>query len=100
MKIKLAENYGFCFGVKRAIKIAEENTNSATYGPLIHNNKEIERLNIDFQVALSDNLDDFQTGDKAVIRTHGIPKESFNFLYETLCSCWYAPINTIKTLFS
>ena len=81
MKIKLAENYGFCFGVKRAIKIAEENTNSATYGPLIHNNKEIERLNIDFQVALSENLADFQTGDKAVIRTHGIPKDELAELY-------------------
>ncbi len=74
MKIKLAENYGFCFGVKRAIKIAEENTNSATYGPLIHNSKEIERLNTDFKVALTEDLSDFQTGDKAVIRTHGIPK--------------------------
>jgi len=82
MKIKLAENYGFCFGVKRAIKIAEENTNSATYGPLIHNNKEIERLNSDFNVALSENLSDFQTGDKAVIRTHGIPKDELSELYK------------------
>ena len=81
MKIQLAENYGFCFGVKRAIKIAEENTNSATYGPLIHNNKEIERLNTDFQVSLSDNLADFKTGDKAVIRTHGIPKNELAELY-------------------
>ncbi|MGB5964538.1 MAG: 4-hydroxy-3-methylbut-2-enyl diphosphate reductase [Sulfurimonadaceae bacterium] len=81
MKIKLAENYGFCFGVKRAIKIAEENTNSATYGPLIHNSKEIERLNIDFNVSLSENLADFQTGDKAVIRTHGIPKNELSELY-------------------
>lgn len=81
MKIQLAENYGFCFGVKRAIKIAEENTNSATYGPLIHNNREIERLNQDFSVALSENLADFQTGDKAVIRTHGIPKDELAELY-------------------
>ena len=81
MKIKLAENYGFCFGVKRAIKIAEENTNSATYGPLIHNSKEIERLNTDFNVALSENLADFKTGDKAVIRTHGIPKDELSELY-------------------
>ena len=81
MKIKLAENYGFCFGVKRAIKIAEENTNSATYGPLIHNSKEIARLNSDFKVALTEDLSDFKTGDKAVIRTHGIPKEELAELY-------------------
>jgi len=82
MKIKLAENYGFCFGVKRAIKIAEENRNSATYGPLIHNSKEIERLNTDFNVALSENLSDFKAGDKAVIRTHGIPKNELALLRE------------------
>ena len=80
MKIKLAENYGFCFGVKRAIKIAEENRNSATYGPLIHNSKEIQRLETDFNVALSENLDDFKAGDKAVIRTHGIPKDELGVL--------------------
>lgn len=74
MKIKLAENYGFCFGVKRAIRIAEENKNSATYGPLIHNSKEIERLHNDYNVALAEKLSDFRPGDTAVIRTHGIPK--------------------------
>ncbi len=80
MKIELAENYGFCFGVKRAIKIAEENRRSATYGPLIHNAKETDRLKRDFQVALTENLDDFKAGDTAVIRTHGIPKQELELL--------------------
>jgi len=82
MKIELAESYGFCFGVKRAIKIAEENKNSATYGPLIHNSNEIERLKRDFNVALSENLDSFKSGDTAVIRTHGIPKQELALLHE------------------
>jgi len=82
MKIELAESYGFCFGVKRAIKIAEENKNSATYGPLIHNSNEIERLKRDFNVALSENLENFKSGDTAVIRTHGIPKEELALLHE------------------
>ncbi len=80
MKIELAESYGFCFGVKRAIKIAEENRNSATYGPLIHNANEIDRLKNDFNVALSENLDSFQAGETAVIRTHGIPKQELALL--------------------
>lgn len=82
MKIELAENYGFCFGVKRAIKIAEENKNSVTYGPLIHNAKEIERLDQDYKVGLTEDITSFQTGDKAVIRTHGIPKGELRFLEE------------------
>ena len=42
MTVQLAEKYGFCFGVKRAIKIAEFNKDAATMGPLIHNQKEID----------------------------------------------------------
>jgi 4-hydroxy-3-methylbut-2-enyl diphosphate reductase len=50
MKIQLAESYGFCFGVKRAIKIAEENKNAATYGPLIHNSKRLQGLKMIFRL--------------------------------------------------
>jgi len=82
MKVTLAENYGFCFGVKRAIKIAEENIGSSTYGPLIHNGKEIDRLKEDFKVSLVEDISTFKAGDKAVIRTHGIPKNELASLHE------------------
>ena len=80
MKIELAEKYGFCFGVKRAIKIAEENQNSSTYGPLIHNSKEISRLEKDFKVGLSENFKTFKAGEKAIVRTHGIQKQELSEL--------------------
>ena len=83
MKIQLAENYGFCFGVKRAIKIAEENQNAATYGPLIHNSKEIARLDKDYKVGLVEDFKTFKTGDKAIVRTHGIVKEELAALHES-----------------
>jgi 4-hydroxy-3-methylbut-2-enyl diphosphate reductase len=80
MRIELAENYGFCFGVKRAIKIAEENTDSATYGPLIHNSKEIARLDKDYKVGLVEDYTEFREGDKAIVRTHGIVKDELSAL--------------------
>lgn len=80
MQIQLAENYGFCFGVKRAIKITEDNKNSSTYGPLIHNSKEIARLEDDFQVGLTDSHKVFKAGDKAIVRTHGIQKQELEEL--------------------
>jgi len=83
MKIELAENYGFCFGVKRAIKIAEDNKNSSTYGALIHNSKEIERLEKDFKVGLTNNHKSFKPGDTAIVRTHGIPKDELKDLKNT-----------------
>lgn len=74
MEVKLADNYGFCFGVKRAIEIAEKYKNSATMGPLIHNQDEIDRLKNNFNVKLYQNIKDVQEGDTLIIRTHGIPK--------------------------
>ena len=49
MEIILAENSGFCFGVKRAMNIAQEairNTRVPVYslGPIIHNPQEVDRL--------------------------------------------------------
>ncbi len=75
MKIKLASSYGFCFGVKRAIKIAEKSHGSVTYGPLIHNADEINRLKEGFNVGLAIDMEEAEKHDSIVIRTHGIPKE-------------------------
>ena len=80
MKVKLASNYGFCFGVKRAIKIAEDYKDSATMGPLIHNQDEINRLKNYFNVGLYNNLSDVKDNDTVIIRTHGIPKNDLKNL--------------------
>lgn len=80
MEVKLASNYGFCFGVKRAIKIAEDYKNSATMGPLIHNQDEINRLKNDFNVGLYSSLNDVKDNDTVIIRTHGIPKNDLKNL--------------------
>jgi len=80
MEVKLAKSYGFCFGVKRAIKIAQEHTNSATMGPLIHNQKEINRLKNDYNVGLYNSIDEVQEEDTIIIRTHGIPKNDLKIL--------------------
>ena len=82
MKIELASSYGFCFGVKRAIKIAEEHPGSITYGPLIHNKDEITRLKDGFDIGLAESLDDIEESASVVIRTHGIPKKELQSLKE------------------
>jgi len=82
MKIQLASSYGFCFGVKRAIEIAEEHRGSVTYGPLIHNKDEINRLKEGFNIGLADKIEDIQTDEAVVIRTHGIPKDELAILNE------------------
>lgn len=81
MKILVAENAGFCFGVKRAIELAENGAKSGkikTIGPLIHNNKEIERL--ESLGVYSSGLDEIEANDTVLIRTHGVGPE----IYEEL----------------
>ena len=74
VKITIADSAGFCFGVKRAIDlvqdIASKNDKVYTFGPLIHNPQEIQRLekkNIKV-------VEDFSKIEKGVLvlRTHGI----------------------------
>lgn len=48
MEIILAENHGFCYGVKRAVEMANEAADSDgksyTLGPIIHNPQVVGRL--------------------------------------------------------
>jgi len=80
MKIELASKYGFCYGVKRAIQIAEGHKDSFTYGPLIHNKDEISRLKDNFNIGLVEKLEDIKNDNAVVIRTHGIPKDELALL--------------------
>jgi len=83
LKIKLARNYGFCFGVKRAIRKAEQIQDAATIGPLIHNNEEIARLQENFNVKTLQNITELSNEKKAIIRTHGITKQDLAKLRES-----------------
>jgi 4-hydroxy-3-methylbut-2-enyl diphosphate reductase len=80
MKIRLASSYGFCYGVKRAIQIAEEHPGSATYGPLIHNRDEINRLKKSYDIGLVESFEEAESVESIVIRTHGIPKNELKRL--------------------
>jgi 4-hydroxy-3-methylbut-2-enyl diphosphate reductase len=80
VEIKLAKNYGFCFGVKRAINIAQNAPGAFTIGPLIHNNEEILRLKNNFNVGTLNSAEEARGIKKAIIRTHGIQKEDLENL--------------------
>lgn len=74
MEVILADYLGFCYGVKRAIKIAQENASSerraCTLGPIIHNPQMVERLK-DEGVGTVDKLEDMSEGT-IIIRSHGV----------------------------
>ena len=75
MKVLLADEYGFCFGVERAVDMVEdsleENETVRSLGPLIHNNQEMERLG-KHGVTTIDTPVQIKRGETAVIRAHGV----------------------------
>ena len=88
LKINLSKNIGFCFGVERAVKIAEEllNENKSVYitGDLIHNEEEMERLEKMGLKTLNINDDDWPdlSNSTVVIRAHGVPLHVLDKLRE------------------
>jgi 4-hydroxy-3-methylbut-2-enyl diphosphate reductase len=79
MKIYLAENRGFCYGVKRAIdlalKAADANCPVHTLGPIIHNPQMVRHLK-DQGIAAADRLEEIAAG-KIIIRSHGVGPEVY-----------------------
>ncbi|MDR1511846.1 MAG: 4-hydroxy-3-methylbut-2-enyl diphosphate reductase [Endomicrobium sp.] len=75
LKIRIANSSGFCFGVKRAVNLAEEAVEKGrkvyALGPIIHNPQEVERLKKKRIKILAD-INKIESGF-IVLRTHGIP---------------------------
>lgn len=74
MKIILAKYRGFCYGVKRAVQIAEQAIGTdqtiRTLGPIIHNPQLVEKLRCQ-GVGVVNSLDEMATGT-VIIRSHGV----------------------------
>ncbi len=80
MQIEIAKNCGFCFGVRRAVKIAQKASGASTIGELIHNNLEIKRLQTECNVKTLKSIDELTNEKTAIIRTHGITKNDLGKL--------------------
>lgn len=74
MEVILADYLGFCYGVKRAVTIAQENASAdgtaSTLGPIIHNPQVVERLKTE-GVGTVDTLAEMDRGT-VIIRSHGV----------------------------
>ena len=74
MEVLLSENLGFCYGVKRAIQLAEDAASLAkdafTLGPIIHNPQMVAKL-AEEGVGKIDSLDELDSGT-VIIRSHGV----------------------------
>ena len=80
MRVKVATHSGFCFGVKRAINIAEttlkdprHRKNIYSLGPIIHNPQVVSGLSKK-GLAVTHDIDNIKKG-AVIISSHGAPKD-------------------------
>jgi 4-hydroxy-3-methylbut-2-enyl diphosphate reductase len=97
LKIIIADNAGFCFGVKRAVKMTEDeldksSNNIYSYGPLIHNPQLVSKLEERGLKTIKEfsNIDE----GRIIVRSHGIPKSTeSSIIHNNLdlvdCTCPY-----------
>ncbi len=75
MEIIEAKHSGFCYGVKRAVKMAEECIGKSeeihTLGPIIHNPQMVKRLS-DQGIWVADQLSEISDHSTVIIRSHGV----------------------------
>lgn len=75
MEVLLANEYGFCFGVERAVEMVEDALGVGapvrTLGPLIHNTQEMQRLECEGVSTVQDPAE-VAKNEIAVIRAHGV----------------------------
>ncbi|MBE3085266.1 MAG: 4-hydroxy-3-methylbut-2-enyl diphosphate reductase [Bacteroidetes bacterium] len=81
MEVEIDKQSGFCFGVQNAVEIAEKallrGEKIFSLGPIVHNDKEVERLST-LGLASIDH-DEFRKlkNCKVLIRAHGEPPETY-----------------------
>ena len=80
MKVIVAKNAGFCFGVRRAVDLARQEAQVRgrvyTWGKLIHNETVVRELSDEGILPVED-LEGLDPGDTLIIRAHGAPPSLF-----------------------
>ena len=84
MRIKLAEHSGFCFGVKEALKKAEQTIEANrgkdvkiySCGPLIHNKSVTDEL-AEKGLAIIRSPEEAEEGAVVIVRSHGEPEDFY-----------------------
>ncbi len=88
-QITVAKSAGFCFGVRRAVELAEQEAARGqviySYGEIIHNTHEIERLAA-LGVRKADRIEDIPDGTAVLIRAHGVAKAVYEQFEKKGCT--------------
>jgi 4-hydroxy-3-methylbut-2-enyl diphosphate reductase len=81
MVVEIDKQSGFCFGVQNAVEIAEKALLNGekvfSLGPIVHNDKEVDRLSSLGLVSIDHDVFSKLRNCKVLIRAHGEPPETY-----------------------
>lgn len=101
-KLYLSESAGFCFGVSRSVKLAEEtleNCKSPVFslGELIHNDSVVNKLRGEGLI-VAHSAAEIPPENCVIIRSHGVAKEEYEILYKNKCEIIDATCPKVKRI--
>lgn len=103
MEIKFANVMGFCFGVRRAVELAEKaleenkGKNVFSLGPLIHNEKVLQAFEKKgLSIIEEKNVNEIPAESVVIIRAHGVADIIFKILEEKNCKIIDATCPRVK----
>lgn len=85
-ELRVAKSAGFCFGVSRSVKMAEEmlaaEANCYSLGELIHNDDVVQHLRSE-GLTVADGPEQIPQGASVIIRSHGVSRAEFEAVQHT-----------------
>ena len=101
MRVIQAESAGFCYGVERAVKLAEETAQRlggcVMLGSIIHNAHVVRDLET-MGGRCVNSVEDIRPGDTVIIRSHGERKEVFERLAQLGVQCVDATCPNVRRI--
>jgi 4-hydroxy-3-methylbut-2-enyl diphosphate reductase len=102
MVVEIDKQSGFCFGVQNAVKIAEKallkDEKVFSLGPIVHNDKEVDRLSTLGLVSIDHEEYKSLKDCKVLIRAHGEPPETYQLAEENNLTIIEATCPIVKRL--
>ena len=102
MKVEIDQKSGFCFGVMNAVEIAEKallrGEKVYSLGPIVHNDKEVERLESLGLTSINQQQFRDLKNTKVLIRAHGEPPETYRIAQENNITIIEATCPIVKKL--
>jgi 4-hydroxy-3-methylbut-2-en-1-yl diphosphate reductase len=102
MEVEIDKKSGFCFGVQNAVEIAEKallrGEKVFSLGPIVHNDKEVERLSSLGLVSINHEQFRKLKNCKVLIRAHGEPPDTYKTAEENNITIIEATCPIVKKL--